>query len=216
MSKLKIAVVSNGEIKHYPYIKTRIESYDYIICADGGAHHVYNMGLTPDLIVGDFDSVPNEVLAHFKKLKVEVRDFPPEKDLTDTHLAIDMALEKKPTYIGLFGATGNRMDHTLSNINHLLYIKQNHVEGILIDDYNEIFLANNEKTTIKGNQGDIVSFISISQKTEGITLEGFKYPLNDRTLHQGDSLCVSNVMAGSTAILYKTTGDLLVIKSRDE
>ncbi len=213
---MKIAVVSNGEINNYPYIQEWMQKFDYIICADGGIKHMYNMGLKPNLIVGDFDSAPKEMLEHFKRLNVEIRDFPPEKDLTDTHLAIDMALEKEADTIGLFGATGNRLDHTLSCIHHLFYIREKQVKGILIDDYNEIFLANDTKTIFKGSKGDIVSFISISKETEGITLEGFKYPLHNRVLEIGDSLCISNEMEGPAATLYKGKGDLLVIKSKDK
>lgn len=213
---MNIAIVSNGTITNYPYIKEKIKEYDYIICADGGINHVYNMGLKPDLIVGDLDSAASEIINYFKKLNISIEKFPDDKDFTDTHLAIEMAFEKKPKSIALFGVTGNRLDHTLSNIDHLLYIRQNKIKGIVIDDYNEIFLANDYKTIIKGNKNDIVSFVSLSEKTEGITLEGFKYPLHNKLLYKGDSLCISNVIEGPDAILYKGKGDLLIIKSKDE
>lgn len=212
---LNIAVISNGTILDYNRIKGIIKKeYDYIICADGGSRHAYEMAIIPDLIVGDLDSISEEIIDYYKSQNVDIKTFPSEKDQTDTQLAIDMAIEKYPMRIGLFGCTGNRLDHTLSNINHLFYIKEKNTKGILIDDHNEIILADTINT-IEGKEGDTVSLVSISDKTEDITLQGFKYPLFKAVVLRGDSIGISNELKCEKGIIQKGKGELLVIKSRD-
>lgn len=211
MKKLKAAIVSNGSITDYTRIKKIIsDEYDFIIGVDGGNDHIRKMDITPNMIVGDLDSISEDTFNYFTSLGVEVQRFPKAKDATDTHLAIDIALKRGAKLIGLFGCTGNRLDHALSNIYHLLYIRDNGSVGKLTDDFNIAFLADKE-TEIKGNKGDTVSLIPLSGKADGITLEGFMYPLNNATLKCGDSWGVSNVLTKDRGVIFKEKGELLII-----
>lgn len=211
---MKAAIIANGSIDDYEYIKECLETYDYIICSDGGARHAYKMDVIPSLLVGDFDSLDKSILNYYIELGVETDRFPPEKDATDTHLAIDKALEKGATHIDLFGASGSRLDHTLSNIFHLFYIRGKGCIGSLIDAHNRIFLAK-DRNELKGSTGQIVSLVAISEQVDGITLVNFKYPLNEVTLIRGDSIGISNEMLTETGIVYKRCGELLIILSKD-
>lgn len=211
---MKVAVIASGTMNNLEKMKAIIDSeFDYIICADGGAQYAYQMKLMPDMIVGDFDSISQDVRHYFER-NIELYSFPKEKDDTDTQLAIDIALDKGADYIGLFGCTGSRLDHTLSNIFNLFYIRENNVKGIIIDDNNELFLAESE-TVISGEKGDLVSLISLSEKTLDITLKGFKYPLNKATLIRKHSLGISNELKDKKAFIWKGEGDLLVVRSND-
>ena len=93
---------------------------DIIICADGGANHIYKTGVKPDMIVGDLDSIDDETLLYYQEQNVLFHKFSSKKDLTDTELAINFALEEGANELVLFGSTGSRLDHTLGNI-MLLY-----------------------------------------------------------------------------------------------
>lgn len=212
---MNVAIISNGVIKDYIKIKQILKKeYTFIVCADGGARHAYKMEIMPDLIIGDFDSLSPEIVDFYLKQGIETVTFSSKKDKTDTHLAIEISIGKKPYKIGLFGCTGTRVDHTLANIQLLFYIRQNHCKGVLVDDYNEVFLSE-ESNVITGEAGDVISLLSLSPVTKGITLQGFSYPLKNATLYREDTLGISNELEGKEGCIYKTEGDLLVIKSKD-
>lgn len=212
---MNAAVISNGTIVDYERIKNiLIKEYDFIICADGGAKHAYHMGIIPNLIVGDFDSLPNKILDYYSTQSVQIDTFPKKKDYTDSHLAIEIAVEKKAEKIGLFGCRGTRADHTLANVYLLFYIRKNKAAGVLIDDYNEIFLARSINT-ISGKPGDIISLLSLSPITTGVTLKGFSYPLDNANLYRDNPIGISNELVGEEGYVYKNEGDLLIIRSKD-
>src|SRR5690606_5818838 len=106
-------IIGNGSDIDKSYIKDL--NIDYVICADGGLEKVNKLGLKPDLILGDFDSVNLSVLEKFKNLNIETVRFPSEKDYTDMELAINHAVNKGFNDIILVGASGTRLDHTVAN-----------------------------------------------------------------------------------------------------
>ncbi len=213
---MNAAIISNGAIEDYNKIKTIIKKgYDFIVCADGGARHAFEMNVIPDLIVGDFDSIPFETADYYNKKGIETDIFSKKKDYTDTHLAVESAIKRNARKIGLFGCRGTRADHTLANIQLLFYLRRNHCKGALIDEYNEIFLSE-DKNVIQGEVGQIISLISVSPVTEGVTLKGFLYPLENATIRREDSIGISNELICKEGSLYKKEGDLLIIKSYGE
>ncbi len=212
---MNAAIISNGTIENYIKIKSIIEKgYDYIVCADGGARHAFEMKIIPDLIIGDFDSLPDKIVDYYKNQGVETKSFSKKKDYTDTHLAVESAIKKQAKKIGLFGCRGTRADHTLSNIQLLFYIRNNHCKGVLIDENNEIFLSE-DVNVIQGEPGQVVSLISLSPVTKGVTLKGFLYPLENATVPREESIGISNELIGREGCIHKTEGDLLIIKSND-
>ena len=212
---MNIAIISNGTIKDYTVIKEKITSeYEYIICADGGAEHARKMDIMPNLVLGDFDSLSKETLEYYRNLNVEIIEADIRKDDTDTQLAINYAIEKKADKVGLFACTGSRLDHTLGNINNLFKLKQNNIKASVIDDNNEIQIAE-KKTKIEGSVGDTISLVSLSEVTKGITLTGFEYPLESYDLKRGNSIGISNVLSSKDASVEIEDGDLLIFKSKD-
>ncbi|GAE86853.1 thiamine diphosphokinase [Acetivibrio straminisolvens] len=109
-------IVCNGSIIDYSYHKKFFEEADFIVCADGGALHLQRLGIKPDVLLGDFDSIEDKHLEYYKEQNVEIFKFPSEKDMTDTELAVDTVIDKGYKDIVIIGGTGTRLDHTLSNI----------------------------------------------------------------------------------------------------
>lgn len=201
----KAVIICAGRIEKYDYIKTFIGEGDFVICADGGYEHAMKMGVEPNLTVGDFDSYRDDV-------KGEVRRFNPEKDYTDSDIAVKTALEMGFDTIVLLGATGTRMDHTLANIGLLEYILQNGKEGYLADDDNIITVINKD-SVIERCEGWHLSLIPIGE-VKGVTLENLKYPLEDYTLSFAQARAVSNEFTDKDAVIRIKEGSLIVIKSR--
>ena len=198
---MRAVIIGSGEIKDYEKAKSRICAEDYIICADGGYDHAVKMRIEPNILIGDFDSI--------KKIPEDIErvQYPTRKDMTDSHIALELAKEKGYDKVLLLGFTGDRADHTLTNI--LLLI--NYPDAVIADDNNEIQLI---KDTVElcGNSGDTVSIIPICGNLEGITTSGLEYPLNNETLYVGDSRGVSNVMTDKKCSITCKSGMGLVIK----
>ncbi len=212
---MKCIIIANGDIKDYAWHKQYIDEGDCIICADGGARHALSMGKTPDYLLGDFDSLDKGLLLQMENLPQPPRfvRFSTDKDKTDTHLAIELALEMQPDRIILMGATGSRWDHTLANITMLSLLPQD-IPISLVNENNELFLITTE-AVFEGESGEEVSFLPLSPIVRGVTTRGLKWPLVDHTIKMGDSLGVSNMILEPRAGVSISEGKLLVIRSRD-
>lgn len=181
------------------------------IGCDGGARHLLNMGIKPDIIIGDMDSIDSAQLKMFYKQKIKILKYPANKDFTDTELALDYAIGLKPKKIFICCALGGRIDHTLANILLLYRAQGKSVETFLIDEYCEVFLLNKE-TAFANEKGKTVSLLALTPKVTGITLSGFAYPLVKGSLKMGESRGISNIINKSRAGIKIEKGNLLVIK----
>ena len=192
---------------------------DLVIAADRGMEFFYQNRLVPDEIVGDFDSVKPEVLAYFKQNNpdIRVRKFQPEKDETDTELALRTAIDAGCEKVWLLGATGTRLDHVLGNIHLLGMAMERGCECIMVDSCNRIRMLNKGiRITRKEQYGDYVSLLPFTPAVEGLTLTGFKYPLQKYELRCYHSLGVSNEISEEAAEISFDTGILLMIESKDK
>ena len=204
---MRTTIITGGTIENHAYIKQFIQTEDYIIAADSGYRHAEKLGVKPHILLGDFDSL--ETIPQ----GIETHHFPVKKDATDTELAAEWAIEQGATHILLLGATGTRMDHSLSNILLLTRILDRGVTGELIDEHNHIWVADSA-VEIEGTPGDYLSLLPLIT-CEGVTTRNLEYPLENATLSVGYSLGVSNVIAANPAGVSLTKGKLLVMKSRD-
>ncbi|MCT4621389.1 MAG: thiamine diphosphokinase [Marinisporobacter sp.] len=211
---MKCAIIANGSIKHYEEMIPLIEECDCIICADGGARHLLKMDIMPHMIVGDLDSIDEDAKIYFEKKNVTLCKFPKRKDYTDMELAIEYAIEKSADEIVFLGAIGSRMDHTLANITLLKPLEEKGIKGKIIDEHNEIMITGSD-LEIKGEIGDTLSIIPLSEKVEGITLKGFEYPLKNATILMGSSIGISNRLMDKKGKITIEKGKVLVIKARD-
>lgn len=212
---MKAVLFAGAAITDYSFCEKYLQNADWIICCDGGMHHAKALGITPDYIVGDFDSVRPEVLEEYRNMGISIRQFPTHKNETDMQLGMLLALELGATELVLIGGIGDRFDHTLANAHLLLYLLKKGVCGILVNEKNRVELIDKE-VTLYGKAGDLVSTIPLSMLVEGVTLEGLEYPLVDYDLALDDKLvAVSNVMTGTEAKVKIRKGYLFVMQTRD-
>jgi len=211
---MKILIISNGSITDYNFYNNIIKRVDFIICADGGAKHLKKIGIIPNIIVGDLDSIDEKDINYYKSKDVEFLKFPVNKDATDTELATEVALSLHPTDIIYIGTLGSRMDHTLANIFLLVKLLNLNIKGKIINENNEIFIIKNE-IEISGSRDEFLSIIPITNFVRGITLSGLEYPLNNANIKLGSSIGISNQFKNDIARIKIQEGLLIVIKSKD-
>lgn len=191
--------------------------YDVLIAADHGMDAAKDLGLVPDFIVGDFDSVNHEAYDYYKEIPgISWDRHPCEKDETDTELAFMIAIEENCDEIHLFGATGSRMDHTLGAIALLQIPMEKGVRCFSIDSNNRMTMIKDEyRMTRKNSPYKYLSLIPYSEEVTGVTARGVKYPLDRYTMTQGNTLGVSNEITGDEAVITIEKGKLIVIESKD-
>lgn len=214
---MKYLIVCGGEIDG-DFAETLIMSsgFEVIIAADRGMDFLYEHKITPDIIVGDFDSVKNEALSYFKEKGMsDIHVLNPEKDDTDSECALQIALDHGADHIIIIGATGTRIDHVLGNISLLGKAMSEGKMAELLDTHNRIRMIDNELEIEKNKQyGKYVSIIPVC-KNNKITLEGFKYPLKDYTFEGFNTLGISNEIIDDIAKITVNEGQYIVIESKD-
>lgn len=211
---MKAVIVCNGAVSDYNYIKQFIASSDYIISVDGGAGHLRRMQIAPHVLLGDFDSANKRDLQYFIDQGIEVYRFPVEKDMTDSELAVEIALEKGANELVFIGALGTRLDHSSANILMLKKFMDMGVKASIIDEYNYIYMYN-RSFSIPKVEGYKLSLVPVSEKVTGVSTSGLKYPLNNATMLMGTSWGISNEFLEDTAAVTIEAGILLVCLSRD-
>ncbi|WP_051688148.1 thiamine diphosphokinase [Desulfofalx alkaliphila] len=212
-----VVILAGGPIKDYQRIKKLIKEGCRIICADGGAVHAKAMGVKPDLIIGDMDSVSEEVLQHYRLNGVETCPFPREKDEVDTELAIEKAVKLGCREILLLGATGGRIDHTLGNIHLLVKAANLGVKATMVDERHRISLATAQQgVKICGPIGGLVSLLPLTTEVTGVTSTGLKWELNDGSFRIGKPFGISNELVDTAALVSVKEGILAVIEVLNE
>nr|WP_294527979.1 thiamine diphosphokinase [uncultured Blautia sp.] len=189
-----------------------------LIAADKGLEFFMAAGITPDLVVGDFDSLSQEGKEYMEKPpQTSIYRLKPEKDDSDTQSAVNLAISQGARDILILGGTGTRLDHVIANLGLLLSGKERGVDIRLADVNNFITLVDNGTVLHKDRQyGKYVSFFSVGGDVTGLTLEGFKYPLHDHHLRFAESgLTVSNEIKDQEARITFSRGNLLMLMTRD-
>ncbi|ONI42258.1 thiamine diphosphokinase [Candidatus Epulonipiscium fishelsonii] len=210
---MKVAILVNGSYDDYKFCDD-IDKNDYIICADNGLSHAKKLGVVPNIILGDFDSVNPEILKYFENQNIPIIRFIAEKDETDTELALHHAFGVGATDITIYGGVGTRFDHSLANV-HLLYqALQNGVTARLKNKHNIITLID-KRIEISGKEKDLVSLIPFTPQVTGVTTTNLAYKLNMGQFSQGNPYGISNYMTSHTACIEIEQGLLLVIQAKD-
>jgi len=208
------AIISGGTPPSEKLLKNYLKKVDFIIAADKGCECLYNYNIIPNLLLGDFDSANKEVLDAAKLNIKEILEFPPEKDYTDTEIAIMEAIKRGAEKIYLFGATGSRMDHALGNIGLLLTTKKKGIILEIIDDNNRLYLGENNMTLL-GKYGEIISFHALSDKVANLEIKGGKYKLEGYDMNLLDPRAICNEFVDAPIEISYDAGELLIIHSRD-
>ncbi len=182
----------------------------YIIGVDGGVRHLRKLGLNPDLVIGDLDSVSGDDMKWILENAIEVKQFPSEKDQTDFELSLEHAISLGSKKVQIFGALGGRMDHTLANISLLSNPRYADIEIRLVTRDETLFFIH-KRTEIKGNIGDIVSLLPWGDPVTGVITIGLKYPLRGETLFPYQSRGMSNVLETDIVNISIKKGILLCV-----
>lgn len=215
---MKFLIVSGGSLSKEFVMKIVGQGrYDRILAADSGMNALYAAAVTPDIIIGDFDSADEKILAFFQQNKaIDFCTLNPEKDDTDTEFAIRESIRRGADSITIIGGTGTRLDHVLGNISLLGIGLEEQVSMELLDEHNRIRMIQDALTLEKETQyGKYVSLIPYGGDVQGITLRGFKYLLSDYTMGGFNSLGISNEIVDNRAEIRFRSGILLVIESKD-
>jgi thiamine pyrophosphokinase len=212
----RMVIVGGGPKSYIPDLKEFSGDDCFLIGADQGAEVLVEQGLTPDLSIGDFDSVSEQSLTKIEKESRQMLIYPDEKDETDLELAIKEALQRSPEHILLFGVTGGRIDHSQANIQLLYPLMEKQVKATIIDKQNRVELvpAGEHKIEAVG-QYPYISFLPMTLEVKELTLTGFYYPLEKAYLPFGSTLCISNRLIEDTGTFSFKSGILLVIRSTD-
>ncbi len=219
----KVLIITGGRTDT-DFVAEAYKEYspDVVIVADRGVMAAKELDIIPDYIVGDFDSGDTTVVEYFKSQfevygKPMVRTFNPEKDETDTELAISLALTLNPKEIVLLGATGTRLDHTMANIELLYRITESGVRARIIDEYNVISIHDKEITLKRDKAfGEYFSLIPFTDSVKGLNIRGAKYEVENYILSSGSSLGVSNEFLKNTVKISFDSGILILFQTSDE
>ncbi len=211
----KIIIFANGEIKKRDRAQLFAKQAEYIICADGGAIHCDRMGIIPDIVIGDMDSIPEKIREKFARHNVTIKTFPVDKNNTDLELAIHHARswiqEMGKAAIHIVGGLGGRWDMSLATI-LLLANQDNRQQRIVIHGDDEtIYALQPGEHSFQGTTGQRISFLPLQGEVKNLTLSGLYYPATEITLNAGSSLGVSNYFIDHTCLVTFTDGMLLMI-----
>ncbi|ETI66917.1 thiamine diphosphokinase [Neobacillus vireti] len=213
-----INILAGGPEELLPELTDYAEENTVWVGVDRGVFHLLNREIMPEIAFGDFDSVSPEELEFIEKHVSNMQRYKPEKNETDMELALNWALAQEPTMIRMFGATGGRLDHLFANMHLLLnpLKEKNPATVYLIDRHNIAFLKGPGSYTIeKMKTKKYISFVPLTLDVSGITLEGFKFPLKNRHISLGSTLCISNELISDYGTFSFSEGILIVIRSHD-
>ncbi|KNY28129.1 thiamine diphosphokinase [Pseudobacteroides cellulosolvens] len=211
---MKAVIVCSGSVEDYDYHKKFFAGCSMVVSVDGGARHLRKLGIFPDIMIGDFDSVSKEDYQYFKDAGVIDIRYPSQKDMTDTELALEYVVDKGVDSIVLLGCLGTRFDHSLSNIFLLKKMSDKNINCIIANERNEIQLIK-DHIILKNENNMKLTILSLTDSVEGVTSKGLLYPLDNDHIKLGSSRGVSNEFTGEIAEISVNKGLLLVIKSID-
>ncbi len=205
-------ILANGDLADTFDLSDILTRSGLVIAVDGGANHCRRLGIIPDVLIGDLDSIDPDVLTEFQEKAVAIDRHSPRKDATDLELALDLAVTKGATEVWLFGGLGGRWDMSIANVMLLAGDKYKALKftipgpGCLMH-----ILRPGETFTLHGVPGRQVSLLPLHGDVHGLTLHGFEYPLANATLLFGSTQGISNVQQDPEATVHFCGGVLLCI-----
>lgn len=206
-------IFANGEPNDGPMVRRTLEGAAgaRVVAADGGAHVASYFGFSPQVVLGDMDSIGENTLHALDTQGVEIHRHPPEKDETDLEIALKWAAAQGAEWIRIVGGIGGRFDQVLANVYLLALAELQGCDVQIIAGKQAIRLLSPGTYTLQGAAGDTLSLLPLGCDAVGIQTEALKYPLQDETLRFGPARGISNVMLADTAQITLREGLLLVV-----
>lgn len=183
---------------------------DLVIAVDGGLDYCAVLNVEPDLILGDFDSLSEEESAAVEQqIPERVIRLQREKDETDGLAALQEGLKRGYTEFRIYAGTGGRFDHTLANIQCLLYLKNRGASGYLVDGTGMMLVIKNEAVHFRRNLKGTLSLFSMVEESKGVTIHGMKYELEHASVRNDFPIGISNEFIGQEAEILVEDGTLV-------
>lgn len=208
----RILIFANGHLPDLDSARALVHADDFIIAADGGTHNALALGLMPNVIIGDLDSLTLD-LGPLTDQGTQVIQFPRDKNETDLELAIQRAVNMNPDQIIIVGALGGRLDQTLGNIALLSDSRLPTLDLRLDDGVEELYFCR-DQAEVHGRSGELVSLIPWGVPVEGVRTEGLRWPLSDETLYPDKTRGISNELMDEQAAVRIRSGLLLIVHRR--
>lgn len=207
---MRAVIFANGTLNDPDAVRNVLRPDDVIIAADGGTRHAWAVGIDPDVVIGDIDSLSSEERNRLEAAGTEIIGFPARKDETDLELALLQAARAGATEIVILAALGGRLDQTIANVLLLTLPQLREVEVRIVEESQTAFLVRNE-AFIEGQAGDTVSLIPLGGDAMGVATEGLEWTLDDEILRFGPARGVSNVLTAEQASVRVRRGLLLCV-----
>lgn len=206
-------VISNGDLDNPHHIRARLQSLQVtlVIAVDGGSRYASELGLKPDLVLGDLDSIDPDTRRKYTYTGITFHSAPAEKDETDLELALLYAAEQGIDNIVILGAIGGRVDMTIANI---MLLGHPGLSGVRVEIWHgkqTAWLIHPPGGEITGQPGDTLSLIPLGGCARGISTHHLAYPLHAEDLVEGPARGISNVLLETTARIDLQQGKLLVV-----
>ncbi len=205
-------IFANGHLPDLQAARSLLQPTDGIIAANGGTRHALALGLTPNVVIGDLDSVADD-LSPLRAAGTWLIHYPRDKNETDLELALTYALEQGFTEIVILGALGGRLDQTLGNLALLADPRLIGRQVRLDDGVEEAFLCR-DHARVHGRSGDLVSLIPWQGDVHGIRTVGLRWSLSDESLFAHKTRGLSNEMTDDQASIWVRAGTLLIVHRR--
>ena len=209
---MRAAIFLNGAPDSEPLIQAVAGRADLVVAADGGARYALAAGIVPDLIVGDMDSLGEDLAREIERRGAELERHPVKKDKMDGHLAVLTARERGATAAEFGCAVGGKVGAVFALPHILLAGERLGLRSSAVADWGRMFVVETSSRTVEGAVGDSVSAFPLAGQATGVTLEGMAYPLTDATLEPGDTLGFHNELLGGRAKVSVEGGTLLVVQ----
>ena len=208
---MRAAIFLNGAPDSPGLIQAVAKRADLVIAADGGARYALDAGIVPGLVVGDMDSLGEDLAREVERRGATLERYPVSKDKMDGHLAVLAARERGATEAGLLCAVGGRFGALFAVPHILLAAERIGLRSTVVADWGRMFVIEAGSRTLEGMPRDSVSIFPLSGPAAGVTLEGLVYPLQDARLEPGDTLGFHNELIGREARVSVREGTLLVV-----
>lgn len=216
----KCLIFSAGDFSHAQLEQMERTREDLVIACDAGFAHCVSACITPDYVIGDFDSMKEsalEVQEAFRRFQDRhpdrVLSLSVRKDDTDTMFAVKFAMQNGYREFRLFGMLGGcRFDHALANLQTLLWIRHQGGRGIILDASCSIQIAENETIFFPAGTKGYLSVIPVAGEARGVTLTGLSFPTQEENLFTDSTRGISNAfLPGKDASVSVAAGTLLLI-----
>jgi len=213
MKNMRTFIFVNGNIDNYMTVQEAIDTNDLIVAVDGGYSHLKKLGIIPDVLIGDMDSISPEELTNLETQEVDIIRYPAEKDETDLELALDYVIRYGFDHIIIVAAFGGRLDQALTN---LFLITDSRFKGKKIEffDGTELVYIIDAQIEFTGKIGDRVSLIPVLGQADGIYTAGLKFQLDNETLFPEKSRGISNEIVSENVKITIKSGRLLCIHTQ--